>query len=228
MSPIYRRVLKVSRYLHLYSTFFGLALLLFFAITGFMLNHVEWFVEDDPPPRITEPRTLSTEKLHQGKYPAPNEANDEPTGEEKLGVVEALRKEFNIAGELVSFQFLTDEDEAGEKLELIQVEFRRAGETTIAKINRISGITTVSRKSKGWAGIITDLHRGNRGNVTGEVRFTGRIWSLVIDGTCILMLVISATGLVLWSSLKSRGKWGAVLLILGALGVFAVYYWWVP
>ena len=193
-----------------------------------MLNHVEWFVEDDPPPRITEPRTLPTEKLPGGKYPTPNEDDGEATAEHKLGIVEALRKEFNIAGELISFQFLMDEDEAGEKLEFIQVEFRRAGETTIAKINRISGLTSVSRKSKGWAGIMTDLHRGNRGNVTGEVRFTGRIWSLVIDGTCIVMLVISATGLVLWSSLKSRGKWGALLLTLGGLGVFAVYYWWVP
>jgi hypothetical protein len=76
--------------------------------------------------------------------------------------------------------------------------------------------------------VLTDLHRGNRGNVTGEPRLTGTAWTWVIDVTCVLLLVISATGLFLWWSLKARGKWGAVLLLLGGGAAAAVYQWWVP
>ncbi len=76
--------------------------------------------------------------------------------------------------------------------------------------------------------VMTDLHRGNRGNMTNEVKRTGRVWSFVIDGTCILLLVISLTGLVMWWSLKSRGKWGAVLFLFGTGLTAGVYYWFVP
>jgi hypothetical protein len=72
------------------------------------------------------------------------------------------------------------------------------------------------------------LHRGNRGNVEKETKFTGRVWSVVIDATCVLLLIISTTGLILWWSLKSRGKWGAILLLTGGASAFAVYYWFVP
>jgi hypothetical protein len=75
---------------------------------------------------------------------------------------------------------------------------------------------------------MTDLHRGNRGNLSNEVKRTGRVWSFVIDATCFVLLVIAGTGLFLWWSLKTRGKWGAVLFLLGTGVSFAVYYWFVP
>ena len=47
---------------------------------------------------------------------------------------------------------------------------------------------------------------------------------LVIDAVCVLLAVISATGLVLWTSLKSRGKWGAALVLLGAMSAALLDY----
>jgi hypothetical protein len=60
------------------------------------------------------------------------------------------------------------------------------------------------------------------------VKRTGRVWSFVIDATCIILLIISATGLVMWWSLKTRGKWTALLILLGGGLSFAAYYWFVP
>jgi hypothetical protein len=231
MSRFYRWFIKTARTLHLYVTLFGLTLILFFAVTGFMLNHIEWFVDETRPPRVEPPRPLPTEKLGGGVL-EPDEETGEATAGVKLAVVEALRKEFDIAGELTSFQFVTDrfasDSEDDEERELVKVEFKRAGEVTEAAIDRKSLLTEVSHRYKGVAGVMTDLHRGNRGNVSGEVKFTGTVWSVVIDATCVLMLVISGTGLVLWWSLKGRGKWGPVVLLLGTAVAFGAYYWYVP
>jgi hypothetical protein len=49
-----------------------------------------------------------------------------------------------------------------------------------------------------------------------------------IDLTCVLLVVIALTGLILWWSLRGRGQWGGLVLLLGGATVFAVYYWFVP
>lgn len=210
MSRFHRWFIKTARTVHLYATLFGLALILFFAVTGFMLNHVEWFLPEEP--RTTkDTRTLQLKPL-----PEPGTA----TGDQKLAVVEALRKEFGVAGELWSFDNGGDEE--------IVVSFRRAGGEAEARIRRDTGEATLERKFQGWAIVMTDLHRGNRGNVTNEPKFTGAAWTWVIDITCGLLLVIALTGLVLWWSLKGRGKWGAAAMLVGGAAAFAVYYWLVP
>jgi hypothetical protein len=215
MSRFHRWILKTARTIHVYVTLLGLTLILFFAITGFMLNHIEWFMLDKPRVRAEE-RALPTAKLVGGKLPAPGEAK----AEDKFAIVEALRKEFGIAGEMTSFDNGDDEK--------IVVNFKRAGEETEAEVRRADANTKVEQRHQGWAMVITDLHRGNRGNVEKETKFTGRVWSVVIDATCVLLLIISTTGLILWWSLKSRGKWGAILLLTGGASAFAVYYWFVP
>ncbi len=227
MSPLHRWILKTSRTVHVYLTLFGLTLILFFAVTGFMLNHTEWFLPDDAKLEAQtrrESRPLPLDKMPGGKLPVPSESSGEATGEEKLAVVEALRKEFDVRGELSSFVFVKDDNDRPQ----IKVEFKRAGGETIATIDAESATTEVASTYQGWVIVMTDLHRGNRGNMSNEVKRTGRAWSFVIDGTCVLLLIISATGLVMWWSLKSRGKWGAILFVIGTAITGAVYYWFVP
>ncbi len=232
MSRIHRWLLKTARTIHVYLTLFGLTLILFFAITGFMLNHTEWFLPDDAKLEAQtrkESRPLPLDKMPSGKLPVPSESSDEATGEEKLAVIEALRKEFDVRGEMSSFTFVKGYDD---KLQIdrqqIKVEFKRAGGETVATIDVETANTEVASTYQGFAIVMTDLHRGNRGNMTNEVKRTGCVWSFVIDGTCILLLIISATGLVMWWSLKSRGKWGALLFLVGTAASVAVYYWFVP
>jgi hypothetical protein len=227
MSRFHRWLLKTARTIHVYLTLFGLTLILFFAVTGFMLNHTEWFLPDDTKlekQTRKESRDLPRDKLPGGKLPTPNPETGEATGDEKLAVVEALRKEFDVRGEMSSFGFVKDDNDKYQ----IKVEFKRAGGETSATIDVESAKTDVAFVYQGWAMVMTDLHRGNRGNLSNEVKRTGRVWSFVIDATCFLLLIISATGLVMWWSLKSRGKWGAALFLLGTATSVAAYYWFVP
>ncbi len=219
MSRFHRWILKAARTLHLYTTLFGLALILFFALTGFMLNHIEWFVDENRPAKVEE-RPLPLDKLPSGKLPEADTSEVKAGIEYEYAIVESLRKEFGIVGEKTAYENRDDD--------LIRARFRRAGEETEVEIRRADAVAKVERKYQGWAAVATDLHRGNRGNVEKDPKFTGRVWSFVIDATCIILLIISATGLIMWWSLKTRGKWSALLILLGGVLTFAAYYWFVP
>jgi hypothetical protein len=196
MSPGYRWTLKWCRLAHLYVTLFGLALILFFAVTGFMLNHEDWF-------GLNEPREWTTEAS------LPTRLLAKPV--DRLAVVELLRAEHGAVGAMTLFN-----DEGDDELE---VGFSGAGRSMVATINREDGSATLRHRSSGVMGLITDLHKGKN---------TGFVWSLAIDAACVLLLVIAVTGIVLWSSLKGRGKWGVALLFLGTLAGVAAYYFSVP
>ncbi len=194
MSPAYRRLLKAARAAHLYLTLAGLALILFFAVTGFMLNHESWFLPDEPVTRTAEATVP--------------EATDPAA--DRLDVSEGVRRAFGARGEVKSYR--ADD-------ETVEVEYLRPGERTLVEVRRGDGHATATVESRGWAAVAVDLHKG---------KYTGRAWMLLIDVVCVLLLVIAATGLVLWWSLKSRGRWGAALVVLGGAAGYAVYHWLVP
>ncbi|MBY0458407.1 MAG: PepSY-associated TM helix domain-containing protein [Gemmataceae bacterium] len=246
MSRFQRWLLKTARTVHVYLTLFGLTLILFFAVTGFMLNHTEWFLPDDAALKSMtrkESRPLPLTKLPYGKVP--DESELETAVDAKLCVVEALRKEFGVRGEMSSCGYVTETvpepegkgdkpaEDGGDKQspaerKVLKVEFLRAGGKAVATIDPQTAMTEVETEYQGFAIVLTDLHRGNRGNMTNEVKRTGTVWSFVIDGTCVMLLIISVTGLIMWWSLKSRGKWGAVLFLAGTVLTLFVYAVFVP
>jgi len=200
MSHGHRLLIKWARTVHVYVTLFGFALLLFFAVTGFVLNHEEWFGLDKPVEKTTK-GTLPTSILA------------EP---DKLAVVEALRKDYGATGYVAPEDFGVDENE-------LRVVFRFAGGMCEAKIDRHSGETEVVRESRGLLGLLTDLHRGK----TRDKGLGGQ-WALLIDIVAGLVVVVSVTGLVLWTSLRSRGRHGLLMMTLGLAAGVVVYYLYVP
>ncbi len=136
MTPAYRRLLKVAHLLHLYSTLTGLALILFFAITGFMLNHEDWFLDRTREREISG--TVPTSML-------------DPL--DRLAVVELLRKEYGVTGALTEFK-----DEPGADMELV---FQRPGQQVVVEILRENAQARIRfTGGNGLAEIITDLHKG--------------------------------------------------------------------
>lgn len=194
MSPFRRWLIKWARTAHLYTTLFALALILFFASTGFMLNHEDWFSPAEP---------YHTER--KGTI-APTLLN--PL--DKLGVVEALRKDFGAVGALDTFE---DEEDR------VRVVFKRPGTQVTAEVMKEDGATEVAHDTRGFAGVLLDLHRG---------KTTGTAWSLVIDAVCVVLFTIAATGLVMWWSLRGRGRFGLAVVALGVVIGFTIYFAFVP
>jgi hypothetical protein len=194
MTDGYRRLLRWTRTFHIYLAMLGLLLLLFFAATGFMLNHPEWF-------GLVEGRRRTAE----GRLPTAILA---PV--DKLAVVERLRSEFGATGAMDSFEV---EEES------LRVVFKGPGRQTEATIQRADGQAEVTHESYGLAGLLTDLHRG---------KATGGSWALIIDAACVLLMLISTTGLILWTSLRTRRVVGLLALLLGGTLCAVIYLALVP
>jgi hypothetical protein len=244
---VYRWLMKVARYAHLVLSMFGLLVLLFFGFTGLILNHPDWFNQDEPQ-----------ERKEKGKLPA--ELLREPV--DKLLVVEYLRKEYAITLPLDQGDdqdrkkgFEVDENQ-------IRVYFKAPGREVHVTIERKGddppppddNVIKEGNEGKGddqldkekekdrdaqpprkagdmevvfltynLAGRLADLHRGRASH-----RDPGEVWPWVIDGAAVLLVCLGLTGLTLWASLKTRRWLGLGALSLGTGVLLAVYFWLVP
>jgi hypothetical protein len=204
-----KALIKWARNVHLYVTLFGCALLVFFAVTGFMLNHEDWFSPAEPTTRTLQ-GNIPVALLGSPGKDGDEEAQPVPAvPADRLAVVELLRKDFGAVGALSSFEEQDD----------VRVIFKRPGTEVEATINREDGKTDVTVRSQGVVGVMLDLHRG---------KSSGKTWSLIIDALCIVVLAVSVTGLYMWYTLRGRGHYGIYVLGLGAALVGAVYLLCVP
>jgi hypothetical protein len=275
MHQAHRLALKWARAVHVYLTMFGFALLLFFAVSGFMLNHEDWFLAPEttagtiPADLLsasdnqsgiegklrddfsvvgeletfettdaayravfkaddaltvavirrdtgaveissTLPRSRERITIVEGKMPVELLVPDDPSKE--LPIVERLRKDFGVHGEVITAPKYEKESE------MFRVVFKSPGYLATATI-KADGQTKVTHQSRGVAGIVLDLHRG---------KDTGWLWSLIIDAVAIVFVIVGITGLVLWSSLKSRAQSAGRWLLVGTVIGFAVYWFSVP
>jgi hypothetical protein len=196
MTSHHRRLLfkKWARTLHIYLSLFGLITVFFFAATGFVLNHDDWFGLD----------ASHVEKL-EGKFPLA--MLREP---DKLAVVEKLRADFRAGGTLASF------DVQGDQLQLV---FKAPGHRTDAVINRQTGQAEINREVYGLMARLGDLHRGTN---------AGRTWRILMDVTCLLIVISSLTGITLWLLVPKWRPWGVAALIVSGLLTLAIYFALVP
>lgn len=203
------RVAAALLWVHIYLSMFGLAVILFFGVTGITLNHPDWFFsgaestsqhEGTVDLRWIEPPSPTT-----GDAPADPEA-----GVDKLAVVEHLRAEHEVRGALADFT--VDDYEC-------LVSFRGPGYAADAIIDRETGRYTLSATYHGVVAVLNDLHKG---------RDTGPAWSLVIDISAALMTLVALSGFGLIFYLRLRRGAGLVLALLGAVVVAAIVWLWVP
>jgi hypothetical protein len=255
---------------------FAFGLMLFFAVTGFMLNHEDWFLprqtttgkvpanllgppadreaildllrsdygvagepvtfddgadfvrvtfrtddggaeaiirRDDRTAVVTADAGKSRERvvITEGVMPADLLVPDDPSKE--LPIVERLRKDFGARGEVNSPPHYEKESES------FSVVFRSPGYLATATIRASDGHTRVTHQSRGINGVLLDLHRG---------KDSGLSWSLVIDAVALFFVVVSITGLILWSSLRGRAQQGLAVLSLGLVGSLVIYLFCVP
>ncbi|MDB4877950.1 MAG: PepSY-associated helix protein [Gemmatimonadetes bacterium] len=133
----FARVVSLARTLHIYLTMFAFVMMMFFAVTGVLLNHEDSFMAES---QSTETR---------GVLPAALLA-----GPDKLMIVERLRAGFGAVGAVTTF----DVDSAA-----MHVELKGPGRQTDAEIDRRTGAVVVTIERKGLVVRLDDLHRGKDG-----------------------------------------------------------------
>jgi hypothetical protein len=132
----------------------------------------------------------------------------EPEGH-KGEIVAAFRSRHGIRAALSDFRL--DDDQ-------VQVSFKGPGYSADGFADRRTGKYEVNENRLGLVAIINDLHKG---------RDAGRAWSLVIDISAILMVLVSLSGLVLIFFLHKKLRSGLIALAIGTALCYVVYQVWV-
>ncbi len=172
-------------------------ILLFFAVTGFTLNHAEWFDSRQRP------------AVYHGTLNKAWVNTSDPDAVAKNELVNYFRRTYRTRGALSDFHVDGDQCE---------VLFKGPGYEADATIDRETGKYDLTVSPFSLVAILNDLHKG---------RDTGEKWSDVIDFSAVLMTLVSLTGLTLIFFLTKRRFPGLLLVAVGALLCWFVYSLWV-
>lgn len=126
-------------------------------------------------------------------------------GPDKLRIVEHLRATHGVRGAMTDFRV---EDTQ------ISVSFKGPGYTADIFIKRPLGTYDITETRMGTVAVWNDLHKG---------RDSGPVWSLLIDGSAIFMILVSITGLVLVFFLQKKLASGMATLAAGAAVCYLIY-----
>lgn len=159
-----RRTAIVARWLHIYLSMVAFAIILFFAVTGFTLNHADRFSGTD---HVTK---ASGEMPHQWL-----------TGQaDKLAIVDHLRQANHLRGELTDFR--VDDQQ-------IQVSFKGPGYAADAFLDRATNHYDVTETASGALATMNDLHRGaSTGKAWGWVIDACAILLTIVSLTGLILL----------------------------------------
>jgi hypothetical protein len=201
----FRRILASwSRWLHIYLSMLGLAVILFFSVTGLTLNHPDWFFSEHTSHATGE---IRSDWLNTGAAPPAGWDEYDFSHEiEKLEIAEFLREEHGLRGKVSDFLAFEDECE---------LTFQGPGYVAIARLKRNTGNYTVDVTTSDLVTVINDLHKG---------RHTGHNWSLVIDLSAVIGTLVAITGFALIFFLRSRRVKGLIVFAAGSFLFLVMYY----
>lgn len=197
------------RWLHTYLSMLGLAVVLFFSVTGITVNHPDWFyggVETQNQVR----GQIDVKWLQRPVSPGTAVPDDPGDPVDKLSVVEFLRSRHRVRGAVSSFT--VDESEC-------IVTFKGPGYAADAFIDRANGQYSLVEQYHGWVAVLNDLHKG---------RDTGPAWSVVIDASALLMIVATLSGMILLLCMQRRRAAGLLTGLVGTILAALIFLFWVP
>lgn len=209
--PWFNQMSALIRWVHIYLSLFGFAVILFFSVTGITLNHPTWFGgEAERTEQLTgEMQTAWLADPMASTRPV-EETPSEFEIKDKLAVVEFLRQKHKLSGAVSEFRI--DETEC-------IVAFKGPGFSADAFIARDSGKYELSVARMGMVALVNDLHKG---------RDSGTAWSWLIDVSAVLMAISSVTGLLLICFIRRKRFTGLVVAFAGFLITLGWFIWLVP
>lgn len=135
MHLIKKNFLALCRTLHVYLTMLGLLMMLLFGVTGFTVNHEDWF-------GATKPRATDTEGTTPRELLAKADA---------LRIVEHVRTTWRVSGAM------TDYDAGDDR---VSIAFKDPGQLWEVEIEKSTGRTRLHHETYNLAAWFNNLHRG--------------------------------------------------------------------
>lgn len=199
-APFARRLFAICRWLHVYLSTALFALLLFFSLSGFTLNHASWFTADGAQGVETFPLEDEVHRLLLAPAVFPTEQLTAYI-DRRFGLKNPRSIDLDLElGEVsldyplpAGYAFITVFIDS----KALELEYRRG--SIVALLN--------------------DLHKG---------RASGAEWSLLIDLSAIVMALFSIAGLVILLQHKKYRSTGLLAVAIGMLFPVALYFCYVP
>lgn len=163
-----------ARYVHGWLSAFAFITLLFFSVTGLLLNHPEWFepAKTEETTKLILPESV-LKSIKQQENPSDT-------------ILNYVRQQQNLVGRYQSSEVMDNEV-------MIRLE-SPAGATDIF-VTTDTGETEITQKPASTVSMLNDLHRGKN---------SGLGWSWLIDISAIIYIVLSLAGYILFLSIKTR------------------------
>ncbi len=198
-----RALYSTSRALHIYISTALFFLLILFCVSGIVLNHVDWLKDDKNNGQITAaiPAELVTKANAQlDTLPA------------LYPEIEAfLAKQYSLT-KVKSIEW--EKEDA-----LVMIDYPLPAGFAYAELDFTTGELNLDYQTGGFLSLIGDLHKG---------RYTGEVWSWVIDISAVLMIIFAITGMIILFQNRKKRNLGVLITLLGVATPLVIYLCWVP
>ena len=182
---------RLCRVWHGYLSAAAFVWLLFFSITGILLNHPTWLRDDKP---VTVSRQFRLQPYELASVTAKTEPGP--------ALVQAMRGKLGLKGQIDSSAI------AGQ---LLFVRMRGASGSTELQLDLHTGQVSAAIESFPIPTLFKELHRGEN---------AGPVWRAMIDITGFALVATSMLGLMIYLSMRFRLR-TAVFLVAGGLAAMA-------
>jgi len=204
MSFINKRALySTSRALHIYISTALFFLLILFCVSGIVLNHVDWLKNDKSNGHVTA--TIPAELVTKANAQLNTLPSLYPEIEAYLATQYSLTKVKSIEWE---------KEDA-----LVMLDYPLPAGFAYAELDFTTGELNLDYQTGGFLSLIGDLHKG---------RYTGEVWSWVIDISAVLMIIFAITGMIILFQNRKKRLAGIWITVLGIATPMVIYLCWVP
>lgn len=163
-----------SRYVHGWLSAFAFLTLLFFSVTGLLLNHPEWFepAKTEETTQLILPESV-LKSIKQQENPSDT-------------ILNYVRQQQNVVGRYQSSEVMDNE---------VMIRLESPAGATDIWVMADTGETEITQKPASTVSMLNDLHRGKN---------SGLAWSWLIDISAIVVIALSLVGYILFLSIKTR------------------------
>ena len=163
-----------SRYVHGWLSAFAFLTLLFFSVTGLLLNHPEWFepAKTEQTTQLILPESI-LKSIKQQENPSDT-------------ILNYVRQQQNVVGRYQSSEVMDNE---------VMIRLESPAGATDIWVMTDTGEMEITQKPASTVSMLNDLHRGKN---------SGLAWSWLIDISAIIVIALSLVGYILFLSIKTR------------------------
>ena len=163
-----------SRYVHGWLSAFAFLTLLFFSVTGLLLNHPEWFepTKTEQTTQLILPESV-LKSIKQQENPSDT-------------ILNYVRQQQNVVGRYQSSEVMDNE---------VMIRLESPAGATDIWVMTDTGEMEITQKPASTVSMLNDLHRGKN---------SGLAWSWLIDISAIIVIALSLVGYILFLSIKTR------------------------